>query len=129
MSERAEGFWWVRCGRYRDGDDSGWMVVDVRQGRLVLVPGTGITFGVGDAGWQWGEYLGKAPSDDGVVANAVVRARAEERERIAVWMRFHGDDEAYAHDITCVCGDWNTDTSAPSVEKLAAAIEAMGDEP
>jgi hypothetical protein len=34
---------------------------------------------------------------------------------------------AVEHEVTCVCGDWNTDTPAPSVAKLADAIEALTD--
>jgi hypothetical protein len=77
--------------------------------------------------------FGGAPGAAGVTVidpDDVLRRdeRAKERERIADWLREHEDDDQYQHEVTCVCGDWNTERDVPSVEKLAAAIEAMGDE-
>ena len=72
---------------------------------------------VGDGEWvrpidspdiEWGEYIGTAPGE----------VRAKERKRIATWVREHLTDTGI-----------ETMTIRRTVHAVAAAIEAMGDEP
>ena len=63
MTERAEGFWWVRCvgdAPARAWAPSGWFVAHVR-GFAMAVPGRAQEIECHSARWEWGPYLGKEP--------------------------------------------------------------------
>jgi hypothetical protein len=53
----------------------------------------------------------------------IVKAAEATCERAADWLREHGNDPAFERDVTCDCGGFNSETSAPDIEKLADAIE------
>ena len=61
MTERAEGFWWVRWG----GDDEVVKVERVSGRLLVMIPGVEECYELADAEQNlfqsWGPYLGKEP--------------------------------------------------------------------
>jgi hypothetical protein len=53
----------------------------------------------------------------------VIEAAEKTCERAADWLREHGNGSAYERDVTCDCGGFNSETSAPDIDKLADAIE------
>jgi hypothetical protein len=156
MSERAEGFWWVRWAN--QGPD--WEPALFKGGRLYSFLGCGSSVSLeraeGRLDWQppiveWGPYLGTeplpliepprpqmaqprarrmadwAPHMRDLVAGVTVidpddvlrrDERAKERERIAWWLVAHEHDEQF----------WGGQDGATVARRLAAAIEAMGDE-
>ena len=43
-------------------------------------------------------------------------------EAIAQWLRAQNMCDDYFSDITCDCGEYNTETSAPDLDKLADGV-------
>jgi hypothetical protein len=127
MTERAEGFWWVRWAKQGldDPPEVAEVVAWAEHARRLSIGATpagelpsmvhtrrGWT-SVDACGLEWGPYLGKEPGDI--------------FERVADWIRDHADDAALTSERSHDAGGFNIEVDHLDAGKLAAAVERLAE--